>query len=440
MSLRAKKIITIVLAVLLAVGVFFGGFGTRCAVEDKSLTTLDWALRTIEKEYYYEVDGSDVLHYGLKGLTGNVLDIYSAYYTKEEYQKVTNSNAGRKTGIGVTSYFVDNFLGKGVCVESVVFNSPAYRAGVTSGTIIKSGKFGNDERTFTSVSDFMNFIDVIPNEEVFSLYSDGKTFELSKQAYTASYCFMATPNTAYDCVYNSGMLSVIEVEEKAYSFLPEDTAYLALTQFYGNATPEMARLVEKFNATSCKNLILDLRNNGGGYVDVLQSLAYIFKDVATGNDPDLVLQAQYKDGKKELYKRNKWSSPAYLKEGTTVYVLANLNTASASEALIGYLVSNNIVKLENVYISDLSQTYLDHFGGSAKNGKTYGKGIMQSTFVRKSSGEALKLTTAKILWPNGTCIHGTGLSEDMGCKKVSANWTVLGDHYELKNMLSLAFN
>ena len=105
-------------------------------------------------------------------------------------------------------------------------------------------------------------------------------------------------------------------------------------------------------------------------------------------------------------------------------VLADNGTASASEALIGVLIDNGVMDYGDVYISDFSESYLKFTGTADKNGRTYGKGIMQTTFVNHSTGEALKLTTAKIYWPKGdVSIHDVGLTDEK-CKTVPTDWEV----------------
>ena len=84
---------------------------------------------------------------------------------------------------------------------------------------------------------------------------------------------------------------------------------------------------------------------------------------------------------------------------TAISVIANERSASASECLIGALICyGDIFSADRLIIEK-------NLDGVAK---TYGKGIMQTTY-KLISGGAFKLTTARILWPDGTCIHGKGI-------------------------------
>ena len=98
--------------------------------------------------------------------------------------------------------------------------------------------------------------------------------------------------------------------------------------------------------------------------------------------------------------------------------------------------------ISGIYISEYSQSYLDSAGltaEQAKSGRTYGKGIMQTSFYNPATGEALKLTTAQIYWPDGTTIHDVGLSAADGCRTVEAPLPIAGDGKELRSAVGMIF-
>ena len=65
---------------------------------------------------------------------------------------------------------------------------------------------------------------------------------------------------------------------------------------------------------------------------------------------------------------------------------------------------------------------------------------MQSTFVNRKTGEAIKLTTAEIYWPKGeTSIHGVGLNEEMGCKTVPTEWDVTFGDTQLATAVEMIY-
>ena len=97
----------------------------------------------------------------------------------------------------------------------------------------------------------------------------------------------------------------------------------------------------------------------------------------------------------------------YFATDSQVYVLADSASASASECLLGVLIDYGTVDYARICLSE-----------RAGVAKTYGKGIMQVTFpLSIARGDALKLTTARVLWPSEKCIHDRGILLRKDCCK-----------------------
>ena len=131
----------------------------------------------------------------------------------------------------------------------------------------------------------------------------------------------------------------------------------------------------------------------------------------------LCTTATYKDGKTESYKAkaSKYSEFKFEK----IIFLANSGSASASEALMGAVLDYDKQSNKNIVKVVLDPSYENN----EVVYRTYGKGIMQTTFINNLTGEAVKLTTAKICWPiSKTCIHGTGLTPALD-NRIVANYT-----------------
>lgn len=397
-------------------------FSMLCALFAGCTSTTDWVRDTITR-YYYRFDGDYSDLENMSGLSIEEmvakLDPYSAYYTRTEYQTVTEDNRGSKSGIGVSLSF-----NEGVVLYSVIGNSPACRAGLKAGDKIISGVAGGEETVFRSTSDFSSFVSAQEENQTFTLkLSDGRSVNLARKDYTASYAAMYTSESRYEVQYNDGRREIVKTDE-GIPQLPRGTAYMYLYQFYGGAAEEMADLIEKFNAENCTSLILDLRGNGGGYVDLMAQIGGRFTSLAAG-DRHIAMTARYKDGSEETtycpeYDESGSDTQKLIKPGTAVYVMANENTASASEALIGILVSYDIVKYENIFLSKYS----------GREARSYGKGIMQSTYTNILTGEALKLTVAGIYWANGKTIHGVGLLPSDGCSVAPSSDNIVNVGYD----------
>jgi carboxyl-terminal processing protease len=218
-----------------------------------------------------------------------------------------------------------------------------------------------------------------------------------------------------------------EEYETAYADLPSDTAIIRLDSFAGSAAEQFKLALGILKERGRKKLILDLRNNGGGQMDILTKIAaYLCKNAPNGSFP--VSIASYRSGKQEKFSADKNYYNEYM-DGVSLSVLANRSTASASEALIGALVDYGSVEMKDIYLADLD--------GVARS---YGKGIMQTIFLNVLTGEAVKLTTATVGWPvSGTSIHGVGITTDMGATAAACESLVDLHDKMLRNILQTYF-
>ena len=439
MNNKAVKIcVTVFIAIAIAVLSFFAGFFVERCSADRTLSSYEWALKTIKEHYYFDEPDINYTQTSLKAIAEIYLDKYSEYYTKEEYEAILKSNSGSKSGIGISYSFVD---GKGVFVSRVVGNSPAYECGLRQGDWIISGsREGGEEVVFTSLKSFQDIVNSVSDGVKLNLTSeDGKTYSVAKAEYTASYASLSTSATGWGFHDSAdGGLALYEQTDLRLSYLPEGCAYLRLDQFYGTATNEFYSLIEKFNAMQCTSLILDLRSNGGGYVSVMQDIAGSFAD---GKSNLAMLSRDKKGNEEKFYCKKVADKKRRVDKSVKVFVLANSGTASASEALIGAMYCYGALKYENIFLSQYTEEYTDWLVSTnqeVKNAQTYGKGIMQSHFTNNSTGEVLKLTTAKIFWPDKkTSIHDRGVTLADGCTPVTAEWEWTKGDKELQSAVAI---
>lgn len=410
---RKKAIKRMICAALLASIMIFSSLASGCVLFN--LDSANWVLNLVE-QYYYMADGNYDSLGDMSGLTAreiaDKLDIYSEYYTAAEYAAVTASNEGSRSGVGISYLLNPEAPFEGITLYTVVGNSPAKRAGLKSGDVLVAGISGGVTTEFTSDDAFTAFMDARKDNENFTfVLADGRQVELAKQDYTASYAAMYTADKTYDVEYDASNAMKIVETDGGIDALPEATAYVTLSQFFGNAEAELGELFDIFAEEGCTSMILDLRSNGGGYAECMAWIGGRFTS-ALSQDRYVSMIEVYKDGSTNTsyctqFTDNKGIVPA----GTSVYVMADSGTASASEALIGVLVSYDILKYENIFLSKIGDN----------EARSYGKGIMQGTFENRFTGEALKLTIAGIFWPNGTTIHGVGLTTADGCVAVPSD-------------------
>ena len=155
--------------------------------------------------------------------------------------------------------------------------------------------------------------------------------------------------------------------------------YISISQFIESTCDDFNKALSKLTSDGAKSLVLDLRNNPGGYIEAAVDVASNF--VKSGED---VVYTLDKKGNREDYKSN--GKQYYI----PVTVLINQGSASASEIVTGALKDYGLA----------------HVIGE----KSYGKGIVQSVF---GLGDGIvSVTIARYYTPNGTCIHKLGIEPD----------------------------
>ena len=437
-SKKVKIAVSVLVALAIAVLSFTAGFFIERYSADKALASYKWALKTIRENYYFGEPDIGYTQTSLRAIADEYLDDYSEYYTKEEYAEVLKSNAGSKSGLGLSYAFV---AGRGIYISRVVGNSPAYQSGLRAGDFVTSVKVqGGEETSLKSLDAFREVVSSLADGvEITLTAEDGNTYKMKKKEYTSSYTSLSTSSTGWFFGDSAdGGLALYKDAALRLSYLPEGCAYLRLDQFYGTATKEFYSLIEKFNAMQCTSLILDLRSNGGGYVSVMQDIAGSFAD---GKSKLAMLSKNKNGGKEEFDCRKVTDANRRVKKSVKVFVLANAGTASASEALIGAMVCYGALDYGNILLSQYSDEYINWQyprGTGVKNARTFGKGIMQSYFTNGRTGEVLKLTTAQIYWPDKTTsIHDIGITLLNGCTAVQTDWEWTKGDKELQSAVEI---
>ena len=324
-------------------------------------------------------------------------DRFSYFYTAAEYDRLVAESEGQNEGVGISMLQEDG----SIRLYSVVENSPACLAGLEKGMYILGWSKAGGEVSSGSVEELSAFISAQDGD--FVLYADHSSdgtasaenaYTVKKSEYLAAYCLYRDSGSTYAFRGETSLtLTDVTGTEGALAGLDEDTAYIRLDGFDGNCASEFAACLALMKERVRTNLIIDLRGNGGGYMSSLQSIASHLLRNAERSDPAVAI-AVYRNGSRNTYRATGNDFGEYFTEESRVTVLADENSASASECLIGALVDYGTIG----------------YGG---------KGVMQSTFT-SLSGDAFRLTVAEIFWPNGRSIHGTGVTPEDGAVAVTA--------------------
>lgn len=408
---EGKGKLYVVVAVLLVLS-FFVGMTARWYMIDPEMRTLIRIKQTIDKRYYTEISDDDFYGAIFGAINQEVLDAYSEYMTPEQYQKVLKDSSGNREGLGLSFVSLDSALKK-IQIARVCLGSPAEEVGLQAGGYISG--FGLTETEISESTNYTSFAEFVKQRKAGEVFfvryeKDGQTqtVRLSTKAYTENFVEYRTNEKAG--VFHGAKATWTE-KGNPLSCLDNDTAYIRLVKFTGNSAKEFKGAMEKFKADGKKNLVLDLRGNGGGYMEILQEIAsYFCKDTTSGKP--LVAIADYGEKRERFFASgNRYKN--YFAQDSRICVLADEDTASASECLLGAMLDYGTISYGDICLTE-------------RNGvaKTYGKGIMQTTYyLDVLKKDALKLTTARVLWPKTeTCIHDRGVLSTDGTKMTAQSF------------------
>lgn len=412
---KAVRIAAIVLGVILiAVAAFLGGWYGRYFSLDHEVRDYLWAKSMLEKNYYQPLDDAELYQRMFESLS---VDSYTKYYSPADYEKYLKEGAGDNTDPGISIYIGQDW-DEITHIFEVTENSPACLAGLKKGMYVLAFGPSENELTEGNYRAFRQFLSSWSGEFTIRCGydvngSDAACYTLKSAPYQASFLVYRDSGTSYAFRGEGDVLDLTQTNEPLKG-LNEKTAYIRLNEFSGgNTASEFVSLLKTMKERSRTDLILDLRSNGGGYMDLFGSIASHLMRNAEDKYP-VVAVTKTRSGQTTRYVCVENDFDSYFEPDSKIYVLADEHTASASECLIGVLVDYGTCDFSDIYLRE-------NESGIAK---TYGKGIMQSSYTA-SNGAAMKMTTATVNWPlSGRCIHGVGVTPADGAIAVPGplNW------------------
>lgn len=396
---KYKKVLRIVAIVLAFAITFTCGYFSKYIFDPKTSTSTIDLIRMIEQfGYIIDENGNEkqlTKDDYLKAIANGVLDEYSTFYTQEEYQEVAKKRDGDYSGFGLS---ITGSQNKEPVIIKVVGNSPADKVGVRGGDKIVSATIDGQTTTFSNSKELSEYLSACEKGTVveFNVERNGqaRTFNVGKEQYMATYVSYFDNQKRISFHTINGKLENVELASERIEDLGDNVALIRIDGFEGQVATQLARAIECMRLNNKTKLILDLRNNGGGYMSLLTQVARHL--IYNGGNKTLIAYSTGKTENKSFYMENGINYNFIEK----IAVLANDGTASASECLIGAML---------YYGEKFSKDTLIIEKNSEGKATTYGKGIMQTTY-KFLDGSALKITTAKILWPDKeTCIHLKGI-------------------------------
>ena len=314
---------------------------------------LDVLLQIAEEYYYKDVDVEAMLDMAAVGLIAGIDDVYSAYYPKEDMEELNEETEGEYAGIGCQ--LLADPSDELITVTRVFKGSPAESVGIRAGD-----KIVYVDDVYYSAYEMDEAVNVMRGEP-------GGTVKVTVLRNLETIDFDVTRE-------------VIHINYVEHEILEGNIGYVMVYDFLGNALEGFTQAIESFKAANVSGMIIDLRNNGGGLVDVCVDMA------------DLILPEGVVVSMRDKYEYTE----EYKIDGeyydVPMVVLINEYSASASEILAGAI--------------------RDYEAGPLVGTKSFGKGVVQSV-LEFPDGSGVKLTTASYFTPSGECIHDVGIEPDV---------------------------
>ena len=318
-------------------------------------TRLNEIRTKLNQLYIGEIDEEKMMDGALEGYVSALGDEYTEYLTKEEITSLMQDIEGSYVGIGV--YIAQNTQTDEIIVIGVIEDSPAHKAGLLAGDIIK--KIDGVEYTGEDLTQASNKMKGIEGTKVtVTVERDGKESDIDITRKTIKFKYIDS--------------------EK----LENDIGYIKISSFEGDCANDFKNAYKELSSQGIKSLIIDLRNNGGGLVD--QSLDIAEMIVPYGSK---LLITKDKNGNEEISTSDE--KPIV---NVPIVILVNEFTASASEILTAAVKENINCKVVGT--------------------QTYGKGIIQGIFLFDDNETGIKITIQEYFTPNYNKLHKIGIKPD----------------------------
>lgn len=315
--------------------------------KDEKLNQFLEIYANITSDYYQDVNKEELLEKAITAMMNYLGDDYTGYLNNDNTNDLMTQLAGKYNGIGVAISNEDKSITK------VYDDTPASKAGIQAGDII----IGVNDIDVSSISaaEVVNMIK--SNKDYFTLKLKRGEEILSVSVKNEN---IISPNIEYNLIENTKI------------------GYMSIDAFSSTLDIQMEKALKKLENEGITSLIIDLRNNTGGYLDMASKVTSMF----------------IKKGEK-IYSLNEKNQVNHYFDETDehreypIVILTNNNTASASEIMAAALKES--------------------YGADLVGETTFGKGKVQQT-MKLDDGSMVKYTSAYWLTPNGTCIDEIGIT------------------------------
>lgn len=340
----------LVLALILVVGIWLGKSLSFGDFKKGEVNKFNLVLEQLEEAYVDSIDKDELIEKAVTNLLKE-LDPHSYYIEAKDLSAINEPMEGSFDGIGVEF----NLLDDTILVVAPISGGPSQRVGIRSGDKIVSV----DGDTIAGTG--------LENEDVFKLLRGKSGTKVTVGILRKG------ENNLIDFEITRDKIPIYSVDVSY--MIDDETAYLKINRFSANTYEEFVSASEKLLNLGMKKLILDLRNNPGGYLGAAINIANEFLE-----EDLLIVYTQDRFSKRQEY----YSNDRGLLLDIEAIVLIDEGSASASEIVAGALQDND--------------------KGLIIGRRSFGKGLVQEQFEHPD-GSAYRITTQRYYTPTGRCIQ-----------------------------------
>ena len=327
--------------------IIFYSFGSEAFVS--KLKTLSYIIRLVENYYVDEIDLNKTIDGAIHGFLEE-LDPHSSYIASEDFKYMQENLDGKFEGIGIEFAILDGYI----TVISPIPGTPSDKAGLIGGDKITK----------------------INGKSAYKITQD-EVFKKLRGAKGSSVLVEIQRFGLIEPLKITLIRDKIPIHSVMASFLyDKNTGYIKVNRFAKQTYAEIHQAIDSLKMKGMNNLVLDLRNNGGGLMDQAISILDLFID---SNDTILYTKGRIRDSNEVFYAKKDQDD-----QKIPIIVLINRASASASEIVSGGL-------------QDLDR-------GLIVGETSFGKGLVQKQFLL-DDGSAVRITVAQYYTPSGRLIQ-----------------------------------
>ena len=311
----------------------------------------------IKDNYYGDIDEKDLINGAIKGMTEALGDNYSSFIDDNQSDTYDVLLVGEYTGVGIQ---ISQLIGGNEIVISAVFdNSPALKAGLEVGDVVKSiNGISTDGMNTSDIGNYIKNGNITNFDIVVTRNGEEKSFKVER-----------------------GPIVIDSVTSEMFEREGKKIGYIRIDVFALNTDEQFEENLKKLESEGMNSLIIDVRGNTGGHLSSVTNIISEFLDSSK-----IIYRTSTKTKEEIKYSKG--------------------NTAKEYEIIL--LVDGQSASASEVLASALKESY----GAKLLGTKTFGKGTVQEMKEIESTGKNYKITTKKWLTPNGNWINGIGITPD----------------------------